>query len=143
MTKAKQSGGDLVPHHCYFWIAHLTNGKIIPEYDFENQIHNKVKDLPINKIQKFSWYPVTLTMLVRVKKTFNEDLKISVSDKIYSLPIYLNRGERLRTHPVWRNILSFGGQVGCKTLYALFKNTKNGIEGFFINESGEKVEECP
>ena len=71
--KAKNlNDGDLYPRHCYFWIATLPNNQVIPEYDFDNQIHNKTRDLPLELVLRFCWYPVTMTMIERVKETLGK-----------------------------------------------------------------------
>jgi hypothetical protein len=143
MTKVKSNSDDgEPPRHCYFWIVHLTDGQVIPEYDFDNQQHNKVKDLPLDFVTKFCWYPVHLTMLVRVKQEFDENLRLATDDKIHTLDIGLNKGEKLNIHPIWRNTVSFLGGGGVKVKYALFKLDKDGKQiGYFIDEQGNKVEE--
>jgi hypothetical protein len=130
------------PRHCYFWIAHLTDGTVIPEYDFDNQRHNRPRSLPLDFVTKFSWYPVNLTMLVRVKQVFDEDLKLAIDTKIHTVDIDLESGEQFNNHPVWRNQIRFVGRQGTFTKYALFKTKKNGdIEGYFIDETGIKIDE--
>ena len=142
MTNLKQSGGrGTPPLHSYFWIATLTNNTIIPEYDFRKGIINKARNLNIDYVKMFSWYPVTMDMMIKVKKEFNEDVKLAISDKVHSLAIDLEYGERLRTHPTWRNDISFLSGGGSTTKYALFKTVKNvGAVGYFINEKGEIVD---
>jgi hypothetical protein len=139
----KQNDGDTVPRHRYFWIATLTNNnQVIPEYDFENLRHNRTRDLPVDKITRFSWYPVTLTMKERVWEFFHEELNISGDTIFHQIDIDVEDGERLRCHPVWRHDISFMGGSGVTTKYALFKTLKSGVvEGFFIDDNGRKSSE--
>jgi len=127
------------PRHCYFWIATLNNGSVIPEYDFDNQCHNKVKDLPVEFVTMFSWYPVNLTMVSRVKNIFNELLRLAVDTKIHTLNIDIEKGECLNVYPVWQNDINI--RMGHMVYYALFKQDKTGrnLEGYFINEYGKHV----
>jgi len=144
MTKAKNQTDEenIVPRHCYFWMATLINGKVIPEYDFENEQHNKTRDLPVDFVTRFSWYPVTLTMLQRVKDVFDEDLKLPLNTRIHTIDISIDNGERLRVHPVWRNTLTFLGKGNNSVRYALFKVSPSGeTKGFFITELGERLKE--
>jgi len=130
------------PHHCYFWIATLVDGSVIPEYDFDNLKHNHVRDLPVEFVTKFSWYPVSLTMIERVQDMFNEILVLPFSQQIHTINISLVEGERLRIHPVWRNTASFIGHDGMEVKYALFKNLKNNnVEGFWVKEDGSITQE--
>lgn len=141
MMKAKHIGEGQSPRHCYFWIATLTNNLVIPEYDFDKCRHYKAKELLTDYVKMFSFYPVNLDVLVKVKDVFDEDLKLAVDDKVHSISIDLDNGERLRTHPIWRNDLSFLGSHGVTTKYALFKTTEDGDKGFFIDETGEILTE--
>jgi len=139
MTKVKTGGVN--PLHCYFWIATITNNSIIPEYDFNKGVINKARDLNIDHVKMFSWHPITFNMLVKIKQEFNEDTKLCISDEVHSLAIDLKDGERLKTHPTWRNTLTFMGNGGVSVKYALFKQTKDGDKGYFITEEGEMVKE--
>ena len=142
MTKVKSiNGRGTQPLHCYFWIATITNNSIIPEYDFNKKEINKARDLFVDHIKMFSWYPITLGMLIKIKKEFNEDVKLAINDEVHSLAIDLDNNERLRTHPTWRNDISFLGGKGTTIKYALFKTTDEGIKGYFITEKGEMVKE--
>ena len=137
----KNSGG-VTPRHCYFWIATLSDGSMIPEYDFDKPCHNRVRDLPVDFVTKFSWYPVTLTMMDRVHSVFDEDLQLPGGNGIHSIDIDLSGGERLRVHPVWRNDIVFIGHGSVMTFYALFKVSPNGeTMGFWIDENGNKIED--
>ena len=139
MTKAKNKSSNregTTPSHCYFWIATLTNNSIIPEYDFNKHEHRKASSLMVDHVKMFSWYPINLDMLIKIKQEFNEDVKLAISDKVHSLAIDLENGECLRVHPIWRNTLNFTGSPGSSTSYALFKTTPNGVRGYFINEDG-------
>lgn len=141
MMKVKTIGGES-PHHCYFWMATLSNGNVIPEFDFENEKHNKVKDLPLEFVTQFSWHPVTLTMIEKVKRAFNEDLDIPVSERSHTVHIFIREGERLQPHPVWRNTISFLGHGRTTVLYALFKTDKKGnVVGHWLTENGDEIAE--
>jgi hypothetical protein len=130
------------PRHCYFWIATLSDGSVIPEYDFEEPCHNMPRDLPVDFVSRFCWYPVTLTMIDRVYSVFGEWLVLPFDGRIHTLNIDLEDGERLRTKPVWRNTKSFLGGSGVTVKYALFKTTKDKeIVGFFLDEHGQKINE--
>ncbi len=140
MTKAKNKSGNregTTPSHCYFWIATLTNNSIIPEYDFNKHEHRKPRSLMVDHVKMFSWYPITLGMMAKIKEEFDIDVKLAISDKVHSLAIDLENGERLRVHPTWRNTLNFTGQPGSSVMYALFKTTPDGVKGYFITEEGE------
>jgi hypothetical protein len=143
MTEQKSGDGEHQPRHRYFWIATLTNNnQVIPEYDFENLRHNHTWDLPVDKITRFSWYPVTLTMKERVFEFFHEELNISSDTIFHQIDIDVEDGERLRCHPVWRHDISFMGGSGVTTKYALFKTTRDGVvKGFFIDDNGQKSSE--
>ena len=137
----KNSGG-VTPRHCYFWIATLSDGSMIPEYDFDKPWHNRVRDLPVDFVTKFSWYPVTLTMMDRVFDVFDEELQLPGCNSIHSIDVDLVGGERLRVHPVWRNDIVFFGHGSVMTFYALFKILSDGeISGFWVDENGNKIED--
>lgn len=137
MTKAKKDGET--PRHCYFWVATLPDGKIIPEYDFENNKYNHTKNLPTKAIVKFSWYPVTFDIALDAHMQFSHWLKIPQDKNIHSLEIDIAEGERLQIHPVWRNIKCFMGNKPPEIKYCAFKTTKQGIQGFFLTEKGEEI----
>ena len=139
MMKAKKySDEGFTPRHRYFWMAHLTDGSVIPEYDLINRRQNKTRDLPLDFVCRFGFYPVTPKLAKQVKKFFGEILQPCYLPR-YEIDINLTRGDRLRVHPVWRNLSCYIGNKQCVTTkYALFTVKKDGsVTGFFVNEDGE------
>lgn len=141
MDNYPQGGRVFKPCHCFFWMATLRSNRVIPEFDFENLVHNHVRDLPLDEIMRFCWYPVSLTMLERVWEFFHESLRVAKSEQIFCLNIDLDVGERLRVHPVWRHDMVFRGIGGVTTRYACFKVSPGGeTMGFWVDDDGEKIE---
>jgi len=139
-TKVKCEGAT--PSHCFFWIAALNNNNVIPEYDFDNGKHNRLKDIPTEFIMRLSWYPVNKTVAEDALLVFNEKLNIPNTTQIFTINVDLESGERLRTHPTWRNDITFIGEYKMETTYALFKTKKDGtIEGFWIDKDGNVIKE--
>jgi hypothetical protein len=125
------------PRHHYFWMAHLDDHKVIPEYDFDNLQHNKTRSLPVDQISRFCWYPVNSTMRERVWEFFHENLECAVDKQIHCININLEEGERLRVHPVWRHDISFVGKQGVTTMYACYKVSPFGETfGFWVKDDG-------
>jgi hypothetical protein len=143
MDNVVNDGDVNIPRHHYFWIAQIDNHdtSVIPEYDFDNLKHNHTRDLPLDRVSRFCWYPVNSTIKDRVWEFFHEKLENSVDERIHCININLEEGERLRVHPVWRHDISFLGNNSVTTLYACFKTNKTGeVIGFWVKDDGTVLE---
>jgi len=46
------------PEERFFWIAYYSDGSIFPQFDFDTYSENLFKDIDLNKLRAFSWFPL-------------------------------------------------------------------------------------
>lgn len=120
----------------YFWIAEYNDGSALPQFDPKTGRENKFSEVDHQKLKRFGWYPFSLNLAQKVRKT---EKTVVVPTRNPSYTVSVEKDDMLvayRTNTVKLQMRKGGVDRG-ETVYVL------GVEGgkvLQINEEGNVID---